>query len=96
MRVELQSTWNVNLMESLLEDYHDKEILTYLWYGWPVNRPTSAPDPLVSNINHKGANAYKQDIDDYLMKEMQLGRIAGPFKQIPFNNTTRLGVSPLN
>ena len=78
----------------MLENYHDKDIITHLKYGWPVNRPTCLPDPVPASINHKGAINYPQHITEYLEKEMNGGRIAGPYKDIPFN--TRVGVSPMN
>ena len=97
LHIVVNTQWNVPLLDRLLVDYEDKIILQYLLYGWPANRDLKAKDPIRSKINHKGAIDYEHAIKDYLRKEKERGRLAGPFEQLPFSSvTTRIGVSPLN
>ena len=97
MHVLVNRHWNITLFEQLLSQYPDKIIIQYLKYGWPVNRDKEARDPTISMINHKGALNYSSYIDAYIQKEMKLGRMAGPYKNLPYLGTTsRIGVSPLN
>ena len=94
LKIEINRNWNIEVMEKLLEQYHDKQILTHLKFGWPANRDISAPEPQLSDINHKGANQFRPEIDQYIWKELANQRMAGPYENIPFSK--RIGVSPMN
>ena len=71
-------------MDSLLHDYHDKEVVEFLRYGWPANRLPSMPTPAVSFLNHKSATDHPRFVQKYLEKELALGAVMGPFENIPF------------
>ena len=94
LRLEIGYKWDLDLLDTLLVDYEDKEVVGWLRYGWPINRDHASQDPVVSGINHKGAIEFPECVDDYLEKEIDLGATFGPFKDIPFES--RFGVSPLN
>ena len=93
-QIPINNTWNVELWESLLADYQDREIVQFIKYGWPANRDSLAPNPELADLNHKGATEFPEHIDKYLKKEIDNGRMLGPFTEIPFK--TRIGVSPLS
>lgn len=84
---------NLDLLDELLYGYHDKEIVEWLRFGWPIGRPLEAPDPQPILLNHKGATLYPDHIDQYLKKEIQANATIGPFIGIPFRN--RIGISPI-
>ena len=94
LRIRLPTNWNLELMEQELEGYSDKKVITYMKYGWPVNRSIGESDPIASEINHKGATQFKHEITEYLRKEVGAGRMVGPLEEIPFQH--RVGISPLS
>ena len=92
-RIPVKSTWNIPLMESLLSQYHDKDVLEWLKFGFTVSRENLA-DPWPSNTNHAGATQFPNSINTYLLNEIRLGATMGPFVVPPFIN--RIGISPLS
>ena len=93
-RIPVASRWNLELFEELLKDYHDKDIIEWLRYGWPSGRlPTLAP-PGMSHKNHKGATDFPEHLTKYILKEAKYGAVMGPYHKIPFTNST--GISPLS
>ena len=93
-RIEITSKWNVPLLNVLLKDYHDKEIIDYLVYGWPIVRDMDIPLEM-AGINHKGATNYADHVDRYLEREIKLGATIGPFEAIPFKDAP-VAISPLS
>ncbi len=86
--------FNLEEWDARLQQYHDKEILQYLQFGWPINRDRGVPDPLKASTNHVKAVGTTGPIDEYLLKEIEKGTMVGPFTDIPFSE--RVGVSPIN
>ena len=37
-KILVNKSWNLELLESWLSDYKDKEVINYLKYGWPLNQ----------------------------------------------------------
>ena len=64
-----------------------------LRYGWPISQDGSPVNSKFS-INHKGATEFDKEVQKHLIKEVQLGAVAGPFSKIPFKQP--VAVSPLN
>ena len=93
-RIPLKLRWNLTLMESLLNNYEDKEVIEWLKYGWPISRPPNWPDPVPTFNNHASADNHPECLQAYVHKELERSAIAGPVSCIPF--TERLGVSPLS
>ena len=92
-RIPVKSNWNVNLFDSLLSEYHDREILEFLRYGFPISWE-GKDYPVPANTNHLGATRFPEHIDRYLNEEINLGATIGPFRIPPFFG--RIGVSPLS
>ena len=93
--IPVESRWNLKLFESLLGDYHDREVVEFLRYGWPANRLPGAPVPSRSYVKHKSAVEFPSDIDRYIEKELKLNNVMGPFTSIPFTGQS-VGISPLS
>ena len=93
-RIPVRSGFNINLLTEWLKDYHDREVVEWLEFGFSVSRDTNYPDPMPATINHSGANMFPEAIQDYLETEISLGATLGPFSIPPF--ISRIGVSPLN
>ena len=88
----MPSSWNVDLLEELLEGYPDKQfIVDHVKFGWPID---------VNNVeyldeipkNQKGACDNPLAVDSYLKKEISRGAIIGPFAENPFNTDIRLSL----
>ena len=93
-RVQVESRWNLEHFERLLEGYEDKEVVEWLRYGWPAGRLPTLPQPSWSATNHKGATDFPEQLDNYINKEKSYNAVMGPFNKIPFSNNT--GISPLS
>ena len=62
--------WNLNLFKELLSDYHDKDIITFCRFGWPISHfgdfgNTQSVD------NWKGATLYPAEMRKYLKMEIE-------------------------
>ena len=75
---------NFDLWESLIDEYHDKVVLEFLKYGFPIGY-SSKELPKSCSRNHKGAHDYPNDVDIHVNKEMSHEATKGPFKTPPFN-----------
>ena len=53
-KITVNSTWDLDTMEGWLEGYHDKEIVKYLRYRWPLNATNTEINNEVPR-NQKGA-----------------------------------------
>ena len=93
-KIQVKSKWNLELLESLLTDYDDKEIVEWLRYGWPTGRLPGLAEPKIWGKNHKGAEEFPQALQAYIAKESQHGAIMGPYDKIPFQG--KVGISPLS
>ena len=86
--------FNIPLWRDLLDDYSDKLICEFLEYGFPLDFDRSVVLCTDERRNHKGARQYPEFVNEYLGKEVQKSRIAGPFKSNPLS--VPIMVSPLN
>jgi hypothetical protein len=92
-RIPLKSSFNLDLWRSSLVDYHDKVIVEFLQYGFPVGYEASAL-PISEIRNHKGATGFHQAVSSYISREIKEGVMAGPFARNPLQ--LPLAISPLN
>ena len=65
-------------------NYHDREMVEFLEFGWPISHKGNLIDYSGLVINHKGATNYMQEIDSYLKKQLDRGTLLGPFEKNPF------------
>ena len=92
-RLHLPSNWNFEYLNKKLKNYHDKEIIELLMFGFLIEcdihcSEFNQPD------NHTGARYFPNEIDAYLAKEINKGTLIGPFDENPFGKHARF--SPLN
>lgn len=93
LRIPVNTKWNLDLLESLLQGYDDIEVVEWLRYGWPIDRAHDYPDPVIHITNHKSALQHPEIIDQYIAKEIKLGAMFGLFLTIPWDS--RVGINPL-
>ena len=93
LQITIRSNWNLALFDSLCTSDFDRQIASFLRYGWPLNRDKS---PVTQTwVNHPTANRYPQQVTQYIMKELRLGSLFGPFVTSPFPSEIT-GISPLS
>ena len=94
-KIPVNSNWNVGKFEEMLADYHDKEMLEYVKFGWPIN-VTNNIENQTDEVpkNQQGALQNPQEIKKYIENELQHGSIIGPFITNPFGKSARL--SPID
>ena len=93
-KIPIKHTWDIEKLDLPLKDYHDREILVGLRYGWPTGHLPTLEDPQKTFKNHKGAQDHPEALKKYIDKEMTKNAILGPFNKIPF--TDRVGISPIS
>ena len=59
-RIVIKSNWNLRLPEDLCKSMSDREVLTFLKYGWPINHDNS-PLPR-TYMNHDSANKHPNQV----------------------------------
>ena len=92
-RIPIRSNWNLRLLDQLCCATSDREVLTFLTFGWPINRDNL---PLTCTFeNHKSATRYQECIDEYIMTELGHKTLMGPFVTSPFPQEVT-GISPLS
>ena len=75
--------WNLPLLEEWLVDYHDRDLIKFLKYGWPLELkhvPGQVPIP----PNQKGASQFSDKLSEYLKVEVEQRSAIGPFTNNPF------------
>ena len=93
LRIPLRTNWNLNLFQSLCTSRSDYEVLTYLRYGWLLNRNKGSVAQTFEN--HMSARKYPSHVSKYILKELKHNTLIGPFVTSPFSHDVT-GVSPLS
>ena len=91
--IPLHTNWNLPLFRSLCTSDSDREVLTFLTYGWPLNRENGPVQQTWGN--HGSANKFPGQVTEYLCKELKLGAMIGPFVTSPFPQEMT-GISPMS
>lgn len=92
-RIQLNSDWKFTLLDSLATSTSDRETITYLKYGWPLNRELPVPLSLTW-YNHKGATDHPGDVTAYINKELEYNTLVGPLSHLPTQD--RMAISPMS
>ena len=77
-RIPVFSALNIAKWRELLQHYPDNVICDFLEFGWPIGYMSDTL-PIFDLRTHRGALTFPDQVNAYLSKEVQLGRIAGPF-----------------
>ena len=70
-QVMINSNWNLQLAYQLAESRHDKEVVKFLTYGWPLNHDGSKTT--VTLRNHKSAEQFPAEVTAYITREVGAG-----------------------
>lgn len=91
-KIPVKSDLVIPKWEEHLKSYHDKDLVLFLKYGWPVGYHSDNPPSSVKE-NHPSAKNHLKHVNSFVQKEIQHKAILGPFKELPFAPWCRL--SPL-
>lgn len=80
------------MWKSYLEHYPDSVVVDFLAFGWPINCH-SVDFPVSRSPNHSSAIRFPDEIDSFLLTELEHTATAGPFTCNPF--PVPLRTSPL-
>ena len=75
----LQSSFSWEYLESIAVDYHDKMLLEYIKYGFPLGLSDNHEIRCNATSNHSSATQFPEAIDEYLTTETAHGALLGPF-----------------
>ena len=92
-RLPIDCPWNIEKLEQLLEGYHDKEIIEFFKYGWPIDAHNTEINTNIPH-NQKGVHENLDQVKECLQDELNRGSITGPFQVNPFGENSR--ISPLD
>ena len=84
-KIPVKTKLNIPFLEGRLHNYHDRVIVEFLKYGWPVGAIGDIPD-IPPSRNHRSALQFPDQIDRYINKELQRGSLFGPFEDNPFES----------
>ena len=87
-RIPIPTHWDLDLLESLLEDYEDKLVVEFLRYGWLMSRSILPLTKSSGKVKHKGALEFPKAINQYLATEQSNNNLLGPFFSNPFPDRT--------
>ena len=92
-KIPVNSSWNFEYLNRRLQCYHDKRVVEFFKYGFPLNANNTELQTSIPR-NQKGARQHSKQINDYIKKQRKAGTIIGPFKRNPFGKYARF--SPLD
>ncbi len=86
-RILVRSKLNIGRLGEALVNYHDKNIVQFVEFGFPMGTLGVAPDnPVCGNHWGGGATKYPDQLDAYIKKELGAGSILDPFHLSPFSS----------
>ena len=66
-KIEVNFDWDLNTLEQWLDEYHDKELINYLRYGWPLNAHNTEINTTIPK-NQAGVKNFQEEVNKYLNK----------------------------
>ena len=91
-KIQLKSNWNFELLDQLATSQFDRQVIMFLKYGWPLH--FTGHNTTISRFNHKSADQYPEQIQQYIDRELEFQTMLGPFPDIPVRD--RVAVSPMS
>ena len=88
VRIPLPSTFDCEYLEQQIGDYHDKVVLDYIKFGFPLG--IEHRGHIISNAsdNHSSAKAYSNEVSSFIQDELAFDALLGPFDKIPHSAFT--------
>ena len=83
VRIPLPSTFDCEYLEQQMVDYHDKVVLDYIKFGFPLGIENRCHITSNASDNHSSAKAYSDEVSSFIRDELAFDALLGPFDQIP-------------
>ena len=83
-------TLNLDLFDSLLQNYWDWQIALFLRFGFPMNFQGCCSEVKNDINSHKSAEMFDSHVDMYLQDECEYKAMYGPYKEPPFGECTHV------
>ena len=88
IRSPVPSVFNLKYIRKEIESYHDKKLLDYLTFGFPLGRDRSKPIISPAQDNHTSAREWPEAVSEFIKEELDQGALLGPFDEPPHTHYT--------
>ena len=88
IRATLPSGFNFDYLYQHIQDYHDKALVDYLRFGFPLGLNPNLSICNNASDNHQSARAWSGQVQQFIDDELAHGALLGPFEEIPHPNFT--------
>ena len=92
-KIQVNNKWDFEYLQEKLQNYHDKGVINFFKYGWPLNAQDTSKQESIPP-NQTGARENVDKVQGYLRAERRVGSVIGPFRTNPFGGNVR--ISPLD
>ena len=82
-RIRLPSAFNWDYLEQEMLSYHDKRLLDYLQFGFPLGLMRGVKITSNAINNHQSAIDFPVEVEEYISTERKHGALLGPFDNPP-------------
>ena len=83
VRIPLPSAFDLEYLEQQMIDYHDKVVLNYIKFGFPLGIARRFHIVSDATENHASAKAYSDEVSSFISDEMAFDALLGHFKRKP-------------
>ena len=88
VRAPLPSAFNFNYKHQYIGLYHDKALLDYLRFGFPLGLDPDIPIHNNATDNHQSAKEWSGQVREFIDAELAHGALLGSFGEPPHTNFT--------
>ena len=88
VRAPLPSAFNFNYIYQYIGSYHDKALLDYLRFGFPLGLDPDIPIHNNATDNHQSAKEWSGQVQEFIDAELAHGALLGPFDEPPHTHFT--------
>ena len=88
VRAPLPSVFNFDYLYQRIQAYHDKALIDYLRFGFPLGLDHNLPIHNNANDNHQSAKEWLGQVQEFINAELAHGALLGPFEETPHPNFT--------
>ena len=85
-KTPLETKLNVPFLETSLNNYHDREIVQFCKYGWPIGVDNEEFCDRRTPTNHRSALDFPEEKTSHIHEEIEQGTLLGPFHGNPFSS----------
>ena len=88
LRIPLTSGFDSTFLKENIDQYHDKQLMDYIRFGFPLNIDPNKCISTNATTNHASANNFPEAVAEYIDTELKHGTLIGPFIHPPYDTFT--------